>query len=317
LESGSETRSEPCRQKAEDSPASIRTRFARRLGYTASAPQLVSDYSPNLGDLITTILRDIGNDGCAIIGFDFPIGIPEAYARAAGITDFKSFLRQLGDGDWADFYNVCSSRNDISIHRPFYPFCCRKKGDAIRDHLAERLGIAFNDLYRRCERAHAGRDAASPLFWTLGAKQVGKAAIVGWRDVIAPALGRKVNGVILWPFDGAVNDALKPRKAVIVETYPAEYYGWFFSDHWKGKYDLDERKKIAPKLFAAAEQANITCESSLEQAIDSGFANDDAFDAIVGLFGIITVLCRFHPADASTHSSVEGWIFGQHDGSVA
>ncbi len=256
-----------------------------RLGadgrYTASAPRLVSEHSFNLSDLIPNLQRELGNEGCAIIGFDFPIGLPKAYAEKAQVTDFKKFLVGLGKGDWADFYNVCSSRNDINIHRPFYPFCCPKKGDAIRDHLVERLGIAFDDLYRRCERAHTDREAASPLFWTLGAKQVGKAAIVGWRDVITPALNNKQWGrrVRLWPFDGPLKKLLKPRQVVVLETYPAEYYTSFFGDGWKGKGKLQARQAVASKLPACSDKARITCETSLAQAMRDGFTSDDAFDA--------------------------------------
>jgi hypothetical protein len=42
-------------------------------------------------------------------------------------------------------------------------------------------------LRRQCERATPTRRAACPLFWTLGSNQVGKAAISGWQEVIAPA----------------------------------------------------------------------------------------------------------------------------------
>ena len=43
-------------------------------------------------------------------------------------------------------------------------------------------------LLRRCERGGNGHKQACCLFWTLGGNQVGKAAIIGWRDVLAPAL---------------------------------------------------------------------------------------------------------------------------------
>ena len=74
--------------------------------------------------------------------------------------------------------------------------------------------------------AVAGKRRCS-LFWTLGPNQVGKAAIIGWRDVLTPALGSD-KSVVLWPFDGSLDQLLKPGNVVIVETYPAECYGWFF-----------------------------------------------------------------------------------------
>ena len=40
---------------------------------------------------------------------------------------------------------------------------------------------------RQCERGGTGYREGCCLFWTLGANQAGKAAIIGWRDVLAPA----------------------------------------------------------------------------------------------------------------------------------
>jgi hypothetical protein len=90
----------------------------------------------------------------------------------------------------------------------------------------------IDDLRRECEKKQAGRRAACPLFWTLGANQVGKGAIVGWRDVLAPAL--REGDVSLWPFDGRLLDLLKAGKIIIAETYPAECYGWFFREPLNG-----------------------------------------------------------------------------------
>ena len=45
------------------------------------------------------------------------------------------------------------------------------------------------------------------MFWTLGGNQVGKAMIVGWRDLLAPA--RRAGGdVAIWPFDGALAELM-------------------------------------------------------------------------------------------------------------
>ena len=84
--------------------------------------------------------------------------------------------------------------------------------------------MTWNELYRRCEHKTDTRPAASPLFWTLGGKQVGKGAISGWREFVQPLIGDN-NNVALWPFDGALRDLLQSGSCVvIVETYPAEFY---------------------------------------------------------------------------------------------
>ena len=153
------------------------------------------------------------------MGFDFPIGVPEPYASAAGIEEFKSLLFALGTGAWEDFFTVSRIAAEISVHRPFYPF---RPGGTKQAHVLKALGLQhIDDLRRRCERKQSGRRAACALFWTLGANQVGKGAIVGWRDVLAPAL-RDDKNVALWPFDGRLDELLRPGKIVIAETYPAE-----------------------------------------------------------------------------------------------
>jgi len=153
-----------------------------------------------------------------------PLASPLANAALIGVPEFKPFLLQLGHGDFADFFRISERSSEISKHHPFYPY---KPGGTKHSHLLSALGVTcIDDLRRKCELRYDGRKAACPLFWTLGANQVGRAAIIGWRDVIVPALQGDTPPV-LWPFDGCLSDLLKPRTVVIVETYPAECYRWF------------------------------------------------------------------------------------------
>jgi hypothetical protein len=172
----------------------------------------------------------------------------------------------------------------------------------------------MDDIRRRCELAGASRRAACPLFWTLGANQVGRAAIIGWRDVLAPAISSD-KSTVLWPFDGSLADLLKPGKTVIVETYPAECYGWFFQgEPLKGKGRPEVRKRVGPALLNWAQSANVTLDPDLRRTIEDGFPNDDAFDAAVGLFGMLEVLMNRRESgepDNERARKLEGWIFGQ------
>ena len=156
-----------------------------------------------------------------LAGFDFPIGIPAAYARRVNVARFAEALEQFGAGEWSDFYRVCDTDEEISLHRPFYPRVSSKNTKQV--HLLKGLGVGAVEMMRRsCERQTGTRRAACPLFWTLGGNQVGKAAISGWRDVVQPA--RKA-GALLWPFDGDLAALSESGRLVICETYPAEAYG--------------------------------------------------------------------------------------------
>ncbi len=276
--------------------------------YTAHAPNRIENHA----DLIPSTQRQIGANGCAFIGFDFPIGIPISYARLTGARDFKSFLKELGSGEWVDFYSVASAPSEISLHRPFYPSAPGKTSQA---QLLTALGLdSFDELRRECERQQWGRRAACPLFWTLGANQVGKGAIVGWRYVLAPALG-DLNAISLWPFDGRLQDLLTPGRIVVAETYPAECYGWFFPEPLKGKGKVEIRRKAGVHMLNWAETACVELDPALVGAIKRGFPEgDDAFDAVVGLFGMVEVAAgRRQPGEPSKHSvrNLEGWILGQ------
>jgi hypothetical protein len=119
----------------------------------------------------------------------------------------------------------------------------------------------------------------------LPSADAGKGAIVGWRDVLAPALNDG-NDTLLWPFDGPLQGLFQPGKVVISETYPAECYGWFFGP-LKGKGRQEVRKTVSAPLLERAQTIGLELEPDLVAAIQRGFPEgDNAFDAVVGLFGM-------------------------------
>jgi hypothetical protein len=257
--------------------------------YVASAPTLARDP-------VADALR-AGEP--AWIGFDFPIGLPLAYARKVGVTSFVELLPELGRGLWRDFFEPAATPQEISLHRPFYP---RRPGETSQRQLLDALGVASIDQLRRgCERAHADRRAAQVLFWTLGANQVGRAAIAGWRDMLIPALPH----IRLWPFHDDLHDAV-----VVCETYPSEFYAHLGLPRNK---TVAARAAAARALLAAAAKLDVELDAHLRHEVERGFANDDAYDAFVGLLGMINVLtgrrAAAPPLDDETRL-VEGWILG-------
>jgi len=278
---------------------------------------------------ITQLERQIHKKGSVLIGFDFPIGLPLAFARTAGIKDYLSILPQFGEGEWAEFYNPANSPEQISLHRPFYP---ARPGGSKREFLVNRLGLeSFSELHRVCEQGQPispysrGRRAACPLFWTLGGQQVGKAAISGWRDVLAPEIRKSKNKTSFWPFSGRLENLLITERLIVVETYPAEFYsqlGITFSKRQigakTGKRSQNDRKSNSATLLGWIEKLTITCPPDLSSIIQNGFGEssdgEDAFDAVVGLIGMLYILLGnrtlFEPENEQIRR-IEGWIFGQ------
>ena len=153
----------------------------------------------------------------AVIGVDAPIGLPVAYARAAGIDRFLPWLRELSAPALAAWSRAAANPGDIGVDRPFYP---QRPGGARRAHLVEGLGqSSFDDLLRSCDRSPPLARPAASLFWTLGANQVGKAAVALWADLVG------LPAVRVWPFDGDLEDLVDGGGLILAEAYPAAFGG--------------------------------------------------------------------------------------------
>lgn len=246
--------------------------------------------------------------GPILIGADFPIGLPVAYARAADITSFREALPLLDE----EFYAVAEKPDQISVRRPFYPY---RPGGTSHAHLEAAHKATYMDLLRRCEQPTADHGAACCLFWTLGGKQVGKAAITGWRELVIPLLLGADAG--LWPFDGDLAVLMRSHRVTIAETYPAEHYvafGFGKQGSWRKSRQSDRIPRSTQLRAAAVAVASVS--PGVEEAIASGFGaesdGEDRFDALVGLIGMLHSLRD--SAEAPTDPvvrGIEGWILGQ------
>ncbi len=279
-------------------------------GWIVAAPRLVGDCAAFVEQLFA---RKRGT----LAGFDFPIGVPAAYGRMTGLDDYPALLDALDRGDRPDFFSVAERPDQVSVSRPFYP----RVSSAAASHrnLLDALGLpAIDALRRRCERATPTRRAACPLFWTLGANQVGKAAITGWREVLLPARRR---GARLWPFDGGLPELAQAGLPVLAETYPGEAYNHVGVAFGPGmsKRRQDDRRVAMRGLPAWAEQHHTRFDTVLAARIADGFGTpgggEDPFDALVGLLGMLEVVDgRRTAGPAAAQDRWEGWIIGQRDG---
>lgn len=126
----------------------------------------------------TTFLTDVCAEtkgGSILAGFDFPIGVPSNYAQKTGIASFRQFLQELAEGKRKGFLEP---GNEPSLDRPFYPHSQGPgKHGAI---LSTALGItSLDEMLRLCDLKTDERGKAECIFFTMGPKQVGKAAISG------------------------------------------------------------------------------------------------------------------------------------------
>ena len=293
--------------------------------YQAQAPEPVGD----LSTFFQRLRDQVGAEDTIFAGFDFVIGLPIKYAQKVGVQDFLDVMPKLGQGEWADFYKVANKPHEIGLKRPFYPYNSGSKGEKKQTHLFQALGVeSIDDLRRKCEYMTKAREKpAQSLFWTLGPDQVGRGTIVGWRDLILPALENPSLDVAIWPFSGYLSTLFEPGRIVLAETYPAEFYshlGIMFSPsrpgQSTGKTVQAERARNAPALFQWVQEVSneVAPSSALREELKDGFGSsrdgEDRFDATVGLFGTLNVLLGHHPhrepGDEQVRN-VEGWILGQ------
>jgi Protein of unknown function (DUF429) len=256
-----------------------------------------------------------------LLGFDFPIGLPEAYCKRTDLGKFKDALSMLGTGQWKQFFEVASDPGEVSLWRPFFPQNSTR--GVTRETLVTKLGVdKFDDLLRLCDRRIKDKRAACSLFWTLGASQVGKAALSGWRDVVIPSMRR---GARLWPFDGPLAELAKTPGVVIAETYPADAYAVIGAEFGpgEGKRRLKDRKSKSKIILDWAKHHNVVLGEHSQNAVRSGFdhssGGEDAFDAFLGLLMMIEVVEgrqteateQFMAAASSGRIGLEGWILGR------
>jgi hypothetical protein len=118
---------------------------------------------------------------------------------------------------------------------------------------------------------------------------VGRAAIIGWRDVLRPALLDESIDVALWPFDGELDVLLDSRQVVIAETYPAGaavHIGIGAPGRGWSKRSQAHRAAKATAICHFAEQSRTDLAPEPRQQVIAGFGTsgdgEDRFDATTG-----------------------------------
>ncbi len=286
--------------------------------WSVEAPRKVADVA-SLPELPRTLRAQAG-DGGIFWGLDAPLGVPVKWAAKVDVTDWRALLPKLGQDKWAEFWQVCEDASEISLHRPFYP---KRPGGTRQHHILDALGLESGDDIRRlCDYPSAGGTPA-PLFWTMGANQMGKAAITVWRDLLQPMLdGPLARHVHLWPMDGELSKFTAEDDPIIVcEAYPGEINGWLeleVASGNKSKRDQAHRREDAEAIAAMLERcdARLTDEAQTQLTDGFGAASDgeDRFDAMVGACGMLMVMAGERPVHEPQEEvlrNVEGWVLGR------
>jgi len=289
----------------------VRAELTSQGRYVVFSPEPVGEIST----LIARIEQCLPRNGTALLGFDFPIGLPRQYAEKVGISTWRRGLELFGGPSWEHFYE----RSDhATLRQPFFPHSSQRKGK-LRTQLAETLGFRnLKQLLRRCDKKTDNRPGAECMFFTLGGRQVGAGAIVGWQDVLAPAMER----IRFWPFDGDLNDLLGEPGIVVAEIYPREAYTHLGISIGPGtglsKRRREDRLTACEDVLEVVDNDLINFSEAAKSWIQWGFLHEDDFDAMVGLLSMLKVVTGQRapglPDDDPHVRTLEGWILGRSAG---
>jgi hypothetical protein len=269
-----------------------------------------------VGEVATFLarMRAAAAGGAVALGVDLPIGLPRAYTAGLPERDFLHFLTTTAMRP--DFFRVCATLAEVRPERPFYP----ARGVLGMTRAAHAAALGFDGaaaLSRACDRATAERPAGAPLFWTLGANQVGKAAIAAWQAMLLPALASGED-IRIWPFAGAYRALLAPGAVALAETYPAEALRHLGIRLKGSKRRQADRGTVAGQLAGAIAALAVLPDPGLQQAMTDGFGRDaageDRFDCVLGVLCVLNVLAGNRPDTAPADPWIlrwEGWVLGQ------
>jgi hypothetical protein len=183
---------------------------------------------------------------------------------------------------------IANSPADRTSHKPVVRF---KKGDKVGDFAGKRL----------CDTISRGE---SIFCVDHGAKQVGRAALQFWFEVLIPIRKKFPNDVAVWPFEDT-----KGKKVVIAECYPAACQRMVFGKLIKKRDAVD----VSNALISLATNKNRLLGVELETWIHAG-SSEDEFDMFTTAFAFRDILMKkddlLKYPDKARCKKLEGWMLG-------
>lgn len=117
--------------------------------YAIRAPEQVGA----LDTLMTRLRSGRADNESVLLGLDFPIGLPAAYADIVGVSSFRQFLHDTAREPWPEFF---STSNQPAPRRPFYPSSARIKGERSKAALAD-VSVSLDRASFACVNARPSR----------------------------------------------------------------------------------------------------------------------------------------------------------------
>ncbi len=230
-----------------------------------------------------------------LVVVDCPIGLPvQPRDVHSGNQTFLEWLestaRRLPNEEaWRDRL-IAKGIGDRSKSKPF---------------VEHRKGEEKKEIYgrRKCDEESNGES----VYFLLGSKQVGKAALQFWFEVLQPLRERFQNRLVVWPFE-----SLRNGDIVVAECYPALYVKPVYGSRISNKGNKTEREKALSHLRA---NNRARCEVTNKTWNDAA-SSDHSFDMFTTAYYILQEMDKgrenilLYPKDNLECETIEGWMLG-------
>ena len=262
-----------------------------------------------LGRLVDRARRVREETGAAaLIGIGAVLGVPGAYARAAGARDFFDALSRLaGSG------GLREESGSAAAWKPERPFFRVPAGRGALQRFLDAAG-GRSGLLRQVEL----RTGAKPVFALSGIPgTVGSGSRALWQE-LAEGLEAPERDLRLWPFDGTLARLTSEPELVLAEAYPRAAYGIALAP----ALPAEPRRlaKTAPAVRADALRELMAAPwidaQGVELAgLDAARASEDDFDALMTAAALARLAAEGRPlASELVDPAVEGGILATGGG---
>ncbi len=219
-----------------------------------------------------------------LVTADVPIGLPNGFPEVFGNQGFIEWLSNR-EGGWKDLVadSVASQTKD-------QPFVVCKKGE-------KKFGGKFPQ--RLCEEKTQGES----LYWCVGGKQVGKAALQFWYETLRRLQCHFEDKLAVWPFQEVAG-----KDIVVAECYPAMLYQRVWNRRVAKSNPCDVVDALADKR---KHESNLCDEKTWLHAASS----EDEFDMFTTALAIVSWGGNSDnfmnaPDQPDEIRKVEGWMIG-------
>jgi hypothetical protein len=233
-----------------------------------------------------------------LIAADLPIGLSAQPSDVCEAVGARTFL------EW-----LVATQDRLAAHRQTWREGLIAAGVSRRTALRPFVSIGEGDQIARVRAMRVcdvATGAESVYCVDHGGKQVGRAALQFWFEVLQPLREQFKGRVAVWPFE-----PWEGADIVFAECYPAECQRIVYGATIKKRQPLEVAKALTGLLQAPARSRNIPAETWVHAA-----SSEDEFDMFTAAFALRELLGNgenifWHPPDPAC-TTLEGWILGLH-----